>query len=158
TLGNLMQYIDLGEIGLPDIQRPFVWNNAKIRDLFDSIYRGYPIGYLLFWQVGVEDANPRTIGVDHKQKAPKLLIVDGQQRLTALFAVTRGVEVVRENYQKERVQIAFRPLDQKFEVTDAAVQRDPEFIPDISAIWAEGSSLFTITREYIRRLETAREV
>jgi hypothetical protein len=49
-LSSLIKFIELGEIGLPDIQRPFVWKNIKVRDLFASMYRGFPIGYLLFWQ------------------------------------------------------------------------------------------------------------
>ena len=56
-LGSLTKYIGLGEIGLPDIQRPFVWKNAKVRDLFDSMYKGYPVGYLLFWQNGLTDSS-----------------------------------------------------------------------------------------------------
>ena len=52
-LGNLINNIAIGQIGLPDIQRPFVWPNTKIRDLFDSMYRGYPVGYLLLWQNGL---------------------------------------------------------------------------------------------------------
>ena len=54
SLGSLIGDIGLGRIGLPDIQRPFVWANAKVRDLFDSMYRGYPVGYFLFWQTGAE--------------------------------------------------------------------------------------------------------
>jgi uncharacterized protein with ParB-like and HNH nuclease domain len=95
-LGALIKFIGLGEIGLPDIQRPFVWKNAKVRDLFDSMYKGYPVGYLLFWQNGLA-ADTRTIGTDTKQKPPRLVIVDGQQRLTSLYAVVKGIPVVREN-------------------------------------------------------------
>jgi uncharacterized protein with ParB-like and HNH nuclease domain len=47
--GRLIDEIDTGEIGLPDIQRPFVWSHTKVRNLFDSMYRGFPVGYLLFW-------------------------------------------------------------------------------------------------------------
>lgn len=90
-LASLVKYIELGEIGLPDIQRPFVWKNAKVRDLFDSMYRGYPVGYLLLWENGLPD--DRAIGTDRKQKPPRLVIVDGQQRLTSLFAVVKGVSV-----------------------------------------------------------------
>ena len=79
TLGGLIHDIGLGRIGLPDIQRPFVWPNAKVRDLFDSMYKGYPVGYLLFWANGFDDT-ARTIGTGDKQKHPSLLIVDGQQR------------------------------------------------------------------------------
>ena len=49
-LAGLLHYLDIGDIGLPDIQRPFVWSNAKVRDLFDSMYRGFPVGYFLFWE------------------------------------------------------------------------------------------------------------
>ena len=158
NLGSLMQYIGIGDIGLPDIQRPFVWSNTKVRDLFDSIYRGYPVGYFLFWQTGVEGANPHLIGVDLKQKAPGLLIVDGQQRLTALYAVIRGIPVVRQNYDSENIKIAFSPVDQRFEVVDAAILRDPQFIPDISSIWSKDANIFTIANEYVARLRDAREV
>jgi len=81
-LNALIKYIELGEIGLPDIQHPFVWKNAKVRDLFDSMYKGYPVGYLLFWQNEFSD-DARVIGTDTKQKPPRLLIVDGQQGVTA---------------------------------------------------------------------------
>ncbi len=91
-LGTLVNYIEMGEIGLPDIQRLFVWKDAKVRDLFDSMYRGYPVGYLLFWQ-NAFDEDSRQIGVDNKQKPPRLLIVDGQQRLTSLFAVILTVRI-----------------------------------------------------------------
>ena len=75
NLQSLISKIELGEIGLPDIQRPFVWNNAKVRDLFDSMYKGFPVGYLLFWSTGA-DSGTKKIGIDEKQSAPSLLIVD----------------------------------------------------------------------------------
>jgi uncharacterized protein with ParB-like and HNH nuclease domain len=78
-LGTLVKYIDLGEIGLPDIQRPFIWKNIKVRDLFDSMYKGFPVRCLLFWKNPLDDSS-RTIGTDDKQKTPSLVIVDGQQR------------------------------------------------------------------------------
>ena len=78
NLNALITAIELGNIGLPDIQRPFVWKNAKVRDLFDSMYRGYPVGYLLLWRNGLPD--DRAIGTEEKQKPPQLVIVDGQQR------------------------------------------------------------------------------
>ena len=123
TLGSLVSSIELGNIGLPDIQRPFIWKNAKVRDLFDSMYRGYPVGYLLFWQNALSEG-VRTIGLDKKQKTPDLLIVDGQQRLTSLYAVVKRIPVTRANFQKEQIRIAFNPLQEKFEVTDAAIERD----------------------------------
>ena len=131
---GLLSRIQHGEIALPDIQRPFVWSNARVRDLFDSMYKGFPVGYLLLWSTGV-DTGVKHIGTDDKQAVPSLLIVDGQQRLTSLYAVITGTPVVRKDYSEGRLRIAFRPDDQRFEVTDAAVENDPEFIPDISEIF-----------------------
>ena len=157
TLGTLVQQIALGSIGLPDIQRPFVWPNVKVRDLFDSMYRGYPVGYLLFWQNG-QASNPRAIGTDAKQVTPSLVIVDGQQRLTSLYAVFKGVEVVRSNFQPERIRIAFNPLTDDFEVTSAAIERDKAFLPDISILWADDADLFQIVSRYLEGLRSVREV
>src|SRR5690348_14366967 len=89
----LIEDIGRGEVALPDIQRPFVWQATKVRDLFDSMYRGFPVGYLLFWETGA-DAGARQIGSAERQSVPRLLIVDGQQRLTSLYAVMTGAPVV----------------------------------------------------------------
>ena len=156
-LDSLVKFIELGQIGLPDIQRPFVWPNKKVRDLFDSMYRGYPVGYLLLWQNGFGSAT-KQIGTDHKQKVPDLLIVDGQQRLTSLFAVTKGINVLRPTGQSEAIQIAFNPLKDQFEVADAAVRRDRAFIPSISVLWASDASLFDIVGRYLQSLRETREV
>ena len=155
-LGSLIKYIELGEIGLPDIQRPFVWKNAKVRDLFDSMYRGFPVGYLLLWQNGIVD--DRTIGDETKQKTARLVIVDGQQRLTSLYAVIKGVDIVRDNYESERICIAFNPLEEVFEVMDAAIQRNPAFIPDISCIWNDDTNIFKVSSNYLEGLKESREV
>ena len=122
TLAKLIQDIEMGEIGLPEIQRPFVWTKANVRDLFDSMYRGYPVGYFLFWESGIPAVN-RQIGTEAKQKSPRLLIVDGQQRLTSLYVVMKGVPVVNEKFKKGRITIAFRPKDGSFQVADAATVR-----------------------------------
>jgi len=156
-LSSLVKYIGLGEIGLPDIQRPFVWNNAKVRDLFDSMYKGYPVGYFLFWQNGLADSE-RTIGTDSKQKPPRLVIVDGQQRLTSLYAVIRQVQILRENFDTEHIKIAFNPLEEKFEVADAAIRRDKSFIPDISVLWNENTDLFEVVDNYLEGLSSSRDV
>ena len=155
TLGFLMGAIALGTIGLPEIQRPFVWKNAKVRNLFDSMYQGFPVGYLLFWENGAAE-DSRAIG--GKQKVPQQLIVDGQQRLTSLYAVIKGVPVVRENYDAERIEIAFNPLAGKFEVADAAIKRDKSFIPNISVVWAKGADLFKIVHTYTEGLASTREI
>ncbi len=157
TLANLISYIEIGEIGLPDIQRPFVWGNTKVRDLFDSMLRGFPVGYLLFWENGSGDGH-RQIGSDAKQKVPRLLIVDGQQRLTSLYAVLKGVPIVKQDFRQDRLRIAFRPRDSHFEVTDAAVLRDPEFIEDISDLWKAGTTRSRFVKGFLARLRNYRAV
>ena len=131
-LSNLLHYIDLGDIGLPDIQRPFVWSNAKVRDLFDSMYKGFPVGYLLFWENAVVDG-ARQIGAEGKpHKIPNRLIVDGQQRLTSLYAVFRGKKILDDDYKERQIEVAFNPKTRRFDVADAAIRRDPEWISNIS--------------------------
>jgi Protein of unknown function DUF262 len=138
---SLIEDIDQGKIGLPEIQRPFVWPNVNVRNLFDSLYRGYPAGYLLFWETGAGPGS-KPIGASNGAKVPSLAIVDGQQRLTSLFAVTKGKEVIRSNFKRERVRIAFNPLEERFDVTDASIVKDKAYIPDISELWKQGVNLF----------------
>lgn len=156
TLSSLTDDISHGKLGLPDIQRPFVWKNVKVRDLFDSMYRGYPVGYLLFWETGVQPGT-KQIGTDEKQLVPSRLIVDGQQRLTSLYAVIKGIPVVRDNFSTEKIEIAFNPLDEKFAVPDAAIRRDKRYIPNISAIWDSGTNLIEFSSDYIEGLKTQNE-
>lgn len=157
NLQTLIQQIHMGIIGLPDIQRPFVWKDTKVRDLFDSMYKGYPVGFFLFWANAYTKSN-KTIGTDGKQKTPDLLIVDGQQRLTSLYAVAKAQEIIRENFNKDHIVISFKPLDEKFEIPDAATKRSSEYIQNISEIFAENANLFTITNAFIEKLKQSREV
>jgi hypothetical protein len=151
----LIEDIAFGKIGLPDIQRPFVWPNVNVRNLFDSLYRGYPAGYLLFWETGA-DSGMRMIGARDEQKAASLAIVDGQQRLTSLYAVMRGKEVVRSNFKKERIRIAFNPLHERFDVTDASIVKDKAYIPDISELWKPGINAFQFASQFIDELKKIR--
>src|SRR5260370_28905984 len=113
----LIEDIDLGKIGLPELQRAFVWPNVNVRNLFDSLYRGYPAGFLLFWETGAE-GGLKGIGAKNVRAVPKLAIVDGQQRLTSLYAVVKGAEVLRSNFKKPRIRIAFHAVLQIFSVFD----------------------------------------
>lgn len=152
NLNTLIQNIDLGTIGLPDIQRPFVWKDTKVRDLFDSMYKGYPVGYFLFW----ENANingVKGIGTESKQKIASLLIVDGQQRLTSLYAVIKGQEVIRENYEKTKIIIAFNPLEDKFEVPDAAIKKNPRYFQNISELWQPNINIFKVIMDFVSNLK-----
>lgn len=149
SLTHLVEEIKHGSIALPDIQRPFVWKPSKVRDLFDSMYRGYPIGTLMLWETGAQTGT-RQVGGGSSDRVARLLIVDGQQRLTSLYAVMTGTPVLNKSFQTKRIRIAFRPSDETFEVTDAAIERDPEFIPDVTLLWETGYK--SLLREYFARL------
>ncbi len=153
-LSTLIDEIGRGEIALPDIQRPFVWKDAKVRDLFDSMYRGFPVGHLLFWATGAE-VDARRIGTHAHEAVPRLMIVDGQQRLTSLYSVLTGKEVLRKDYASSRIRIAFRPRDGSFEVANAAVVKDPDFIPDISILWGSGN-VYEEVRQFLKRLDASK--
>lgn len=153
----LIEDIDLGKIGLPELQRPFVWPNVSVRNLFDSLYRGYPAGFLLFWDTGA-DAGLKGIGERNEKAVPKLAIVDGQQRLTSLYAVIKAAEVIRANFKRERIRIAFNPLSERFDVADAAIAKDKTFIPDIAVLWKPGTDIFEIADSYEKSLAEVREI
>ncbi len=155
SVSGLLSRIEHGEIALPDIQRPFVWNNAKVRDLFDSMYKGFPVGYLLLCATGAE-ASARQIGVEDKQSVASLLIIDGQQRLTSLYAVIYGARIIKKDFSEGRISIAFRPHDEKFEVTDVAIRNDPEFITDISEVFQGG--FHSYTNKFLTKVENYRGV
>lgn len=153
-LFHLVEDIKHGKLALPDIQRPFVWSSTKIRDLLDSMYRGYPVGTLMFWETGAE-AGTRQIGFGETDRTPQLLIVDGQQRLTSLFAIFTGSDVLTKSFERKRIRIAFCPDTEMFEVADAAIDHDPEFIADITKLWTGGYK--TIVRDFMDRLAGARD-
>lgn len=159
SLSKLIHDIDHGDIGLPDIQRPFVWKASKVRDLFDSMYRGFPVGYFLFWsnEHMASGEGSKQIGAETKQvNIPKLLIVDGQQRLTSLYAVIKGKEIITHDYKKTRIKIAFRPLDEHFEVSDAAIAKDINYIDDISKLWQDNISLYKFIKDFIKKVRDSR--
>ena len=152
SLTHLIEDIKHGNIALPDIQRPFVWSATKVRDLFDSMYRGYPVGTLMLWETGAE-IGTKQVGGGDGTKVAKLLIVDGQQRLTSLYAVLTGKAVLTKTFEAKNIRIAFRPSDETFEVTDAAILKDPEFVSDITALW--GPSYKSTVRAFFNRLGEA---
>ena len=140
---SLVSSVGNGNIQLPDLQRPFVWPRSKVRDLLDSMYRGYPVGELMFWDVP-GDGEARAIAAGAKLNAAHQ-IVDGQQRLTSLYAVIKGMKVRDENYQDKEITIAFNPFTEKFEVSTPFFERNPEWIGDISVFFAStfhASNLF----------------
>ncbi len=157
TVSALLDQIEMGTIGLPDLQRPFVWKNAKVRDLLDSMYRGYPVGYLLFWQ-NPSGSDVRAIGTGDKQREADLLIVDGQQRLTSLFAVIKGKAVVREDFSESAIEIAFHPPTGEFKVADNAIRRSHQWISNVSRVWAADTNLFAMVGDYLTALREVQDV
>ena len=156
TVGHLINKIETGELGLPELQRPFVWKDTKVRDLFDSMMRGYPIGYLMLWECPDTDKN-RTIGTGtHSYESPKEVIIDGQQRLTSLFAVMKGRKVLNSKYDERTIVISYCPLKNKFEVGTSATKKDPEWVYDISQLYLAPSSR-RFTNNFIDSLQAARE-
>lgn len=122
----LLNYVDNKEIAIPEIQRPFVWDAAKVRDLIDSLYQGYPIGFIVTWQ------NPDVKLKDGSVSTGKKILIDGQQRVTALTAAILGHTVKNTDYEDVRIKIAFNPKEEKFEVSNPAIEKDVTWIPDIA--------------------------
>jgi hypothetical protein len=152
TLSQVLGDIGLGKLTLPELQRPFVWQKTAVRDLLDSMYKGFPIGYLMLWNTA--DADWKVIGANGKQHTPTEFIIDGQQRLTSLYAVMTGVEITFKDFSKGRIRIAFRPRDARFDVTDAAVERDPEFLSDVTELW-KGED-WEVVEAFLERLRKAK--
>ncbi|WP_394833747.1 DUF262 domain-containing protein [Pendulispora rubella] len=150
SIGTLISDIDRKKLALPDLQRPFVWEDTKVRDLLDSIFVGFPVGTIVLWHTSdVKEARP--IGGPDALKTTTL-IIDGQQRLTSLYAVMRGAEVTEKDGTKRRITIAFRPRDGRFEVADAAIRNDPEFLPNVSELWSQNRTKGQTRKELLASL------
>ncbi len=139
---TLLTWIESEEIAIPEIQRPFVWNAAKVRDFIDSLYFGYPVGYLIAWR------NPSVRLKDGSESAGKRILIDGQQRVTALLAAMLGRQIVDKNYRKARIAIAFHPGEERFEVTNPAIRRDRAWLADIAELFAPDTKLLRVVDAY----------
>ena len=137
---TLLAWVRSGEIAIPEIQRPFVWDSSKVRDLMDSLYQGYPIGYVIAWR------NPNVRLKDGSLSEGKKILIDGQQRVTALTAAILGQYVVNKTYERVKIKIAFHPIDERFEVQNPAILKDKTWLPDISQ--AINGDLFEIADQY----------
>ena len=152
-LNHLITNIDTGEIALPDLQRPFVWDNAKVKDLFDSLYRGLPIGMLILWKINEDNNEFKPIGFD-KKTTPSKLIIDGQQRLTALYSVIMGSEIIDKNYKSKKIKIAYNPFEEIFEVQNVAIKNDPLWVSNITDVFQ--GNLFTFVNDFISNIKEKR--
>lgn len=142
-IDTVLAWVNSGEIAIPEIQRPFVWNSSKVRDLMDSLYQGYPIGYVIAWR------NPNVRLKDGSLSEGKKVLIDGQQRVTALTAAILGEFVVNKKYQRVKIKIAFNPITEKFEVQNPAIIKDKTWLPDISEAINGKVGILKLVRKYL---------
>ena len=159
-VGNLLGDVEIGKIGLPDLQRPFVWPDSKVRNLLDSMMRGYPIGYIMLWSSPEDYKNTGHIGQNEKiYKQPDDLVIDGQQRLTALLAAMHGVSIRDKNYSERKIRISFNPLTREFAVWTQAYERNFDWISSISSAFEadKNHSVSKFRKAFIRQANEGRE-
>lgn len=147
TVETLLSDIKSGNIAIPEMQRPFVWDSSKVRDLVDSLYKGFPVGYIIVWQ------NPDVKLKDGTKSIGKKVLIDGQQRITAMAAAIVGQEVLDEHYKWKRIAIAFNPLEEKFEVANNAILKSAKWIPDIAPVLEPAFDSFSFVMEYCQKNE-----
>jgi hypothetical protein len=142
---TLLTWVKSGEIAIPEIQRPFVWEATKVRNLLDSLYQGFPVGYLIVWR------NPTVKLKDGTFSTGKRILIDGQQRVTALMASLLGREVLTKDYETVRIRIAFHPQEERFEVANPAIRKDAAWIGDVADVFSPDASLTELTDSYTER-------
>ncbi len=142
---TLLTWVKSGEIAIPEIQRPFVWDATKVRNLLDSLYQGYPVGYLIAWR------NPTVKLKDGTQSAGKRILIDGQQRVTALMAALLGREVLTKDYETVHIRIAFHPGEERFEVSNPAIAKDAAWIGNVAVLFDPDADLFELIEQYVAR-------
>jgi len=108
----------------------------------DSLYQGYPIGYIIVWK------NPDVRLKDGSLSAGKKVLIDGQQRITALSAALVGQQVINKEYKQVRIRIAFNPKEERFEVTNPAILKDKGWIADIAPVMQGEIGLLKLIRQY----------
>ena len=154
TIKGLLGLIEAKDIAIPEIQRPFVWKKTQVRDLIDSLFKGFPTGYIILWK------NPNVKLKDGTISSGKKVIIDGQQRITALMTSIAGLKVFNNDFKEEYVKIAFNPfaaLDyikgdmeaEIFAVQTPAHAKSKNWIPDISEIFSSKFSSWTFIPKYL---------
>jgi len=144
-INQLLSWVQAGEIAVPEIQRPFVWSTIQVRDLLDSLYQGYPIGYIIIWK------NPDVRLKDGSLSSGKKVLIDGQQRITALTASMLGNEVVDKEYKTKRIKIAFHPVEEKFETLTPAIEKNSSWISDVSELLKTDATLLQAVHDYCEK-------
>ena len=154
SIKALLGLIEANDIAIPEIQRPFVWKNAQVRDLMDSLYKGFPTGYIILWK------NPNVKLKDGTISAGKKVVIDGQQRITAMMTAITARKIFNSEFQETRVKIAFNPFAaleyergneeaEIFAVQTPAHLKSKNWIPDISVVFESTFSSWTFIPQYI---------
>lgn len=150
SISAILGLIKANDIAIPEIQRPFVWRKTQVRDLIDSLYKGYPTGYIILWK------NPNVKLKDGSISSGKKVLIDGQQRITALMTAIAGKTIFNSEYKEERVEIAFNPIaaingnadSEIFAVSTPAIKKSKWWIPDISELFKDDYSSFKFIPKY----------
>lgn len=143
TIEQLLEWIKNGKIAVPQIQRSFVWKPAQVRDFIDSLYSGYPVGYLITW------VSPTMQLKDGTTSKGKRILIDGQQRLISLQTALLGDSITDSSYRKKRITIAFNPTTEQFEISKPALRKDHAWISDIAPLFSDSDNgFFTLLDEY----------
>lgn len=145
SIENVISLIKSEDVVIPEIQRPFVWDGTKVRDLMDSLYKGYPIGYIIIWK------NPDIKLKDGRTSVGKKILIDGQQRVTAIQAAIVGQKIIDSTYKKKRITIAFNLIDETFEVCNPAIAKDSKWISDIAKVFAIDFDAWDFVNKYCEK-------
>lgn len=151
AISQILGLIEANDIAIPEIQRPFVWRRSQVRDLMDSLYKGYPTGYIIIWK------NPSVKLKDGTMSQGKKVLIDGQQRITALMTAIAGKKIVFDDYSEGRIKISFDPIAALSDNPDAelfAVQtpahlKSKRWIPDIAEIFKSDFSNYRFIKQYV---------
>lgn len=159
-IADLLSDVKNGCISLPDFQRPFVWKDNKVRELLDSMMKGYPMGYIMLWASPDDYENPGHIGKNEKvYKRPDDLVIDGQQCLTSLLAIMYGITIKDKDYKERKIRISFNPLTREFAVWTQAYERNPKWISVISSVCAadQEHNISKFRKAFIKSANESRE-
>lgn len=146
SVETVLSWIKTKEVVIPEIQRPFVWKATQVRDLIDSLYNGYPVGYLI-----VSRSHEMRLKDGTMSKGQRILI-DGQQRVTALMASILGMSVLNNQYKKRTIRIAYNPFakddENLFEVQDQSHLKSKKWIEDISIFFNDEFDDYTFIEDF----------
>lgn len=146
SVSTILNWIRIKDIAIPEIQRPFVWEARKVRDLIDSLYKGFPVGYLIITQS--HDLKLKDGSLSKGQR----ILIDGQQRVTALMTALLGTKVLDDEYRERVIKIAYNPFAEGdepiFEVQDQSHLKSKKWIEDISIFFTDNFDSFEYVQQY----------